>query len=439
MPTRRTLLRWGAGLGVGALALPGCSGVAGTGTEGGQGGGATTAARIKLAWWGGPDRAKRTQEVAKLFEQANEGVTIAPSFTDFGSYFRKINTEAAGGGLPDVLQLGDIFVGQYAHNNQLLDLGKYVDDKTIDVTDFEESVLRWGKVDDKYYAIPLAANMPSMIYNKTLIEKAGIGDLPEELSWDELVDYARKLKPKLPKGVWPLDPTNSFYVCWIRQRVPDEYSADNQIAYQPSHLEEWFRFWDGLRKEDLTPTPSIVIAAQQNGTSEASPLVQGKTAIGFQWSNFLGQYQILTDDELDIRRYPTGGSGTSHVGDFVQASQFFGVSAKSKQPEVAAKFVHFFTHDPAALKILGVERGVPVSAAARDVVEPTLKPYDARQVEFFNAFASKARPKSHLDPENASAVSEAMLRASQAIMLGNAAIPAAVAKFFEEATKALRP
>src|SRR5215467_9036224 len=106
MLTRRDLLRAGAGLGIGALTLPlldACSGVASSGGEGGGGKGGAT---IQIAWWGATDRAKRTQDVMKLFEKKFPKDKTTASFSDFNSYFQKLNTEAAGGGLPDVLQLG---------------------------------------------------------------------------------------------------------------------------------------------------------------------------------------------------------------------------------------------------------------------------------------------------------------------------------------------
>lgn len=437
MLTRRDFIRAGAGLGIGAVTIPlldACSGLAGGGGD--TAGGGTT---IEAAWWGGSDRAKRTQEVIKLFEKKNAKDKITASFSDIDPYFQKLNTEAAGGGLPDIIQLGGGYVPQYMHKGQLLDLTKYTDNGTIDVGDYDKGQLAQGQVDGKLYAVSNGGNMPSIIYNKTMIQKAGMTLPPADLTWESFATYVRQLREKLPKGAWPIDDASDggagdAFGVWVRQRRPESYTKDGKIAFTLADVQQWFAYWAGLRKANLI-TPGDVVAAEiQNTAADAAPIVQGKAAFTFAWSNFLGQYQILTKDELGMMRCPSGGK---QAGDYVQASQFFSISSKSKAPDVAAKFIEFFEHDPAALKILGVERGVPASAKARDILKPSLKPYDALQVQFLTDNIAKCRAKTQLDPSNSAAVGEALQRASQSIALSHVSVAAAATKFMGDAEKAL--
>jgi multiple sugar transport system substrate-binding protein len=133
------------------------------------------------------------------------------------------------------------------------------------------------------------------------------------------------------------------------------------------------------------------------------------------WSNFLGQYQILMKDSLGMMRLPTGGS---QVGDYVKVSMMFSISAKSDHPDDAATFIDYFIHNADAVKVLGLERGVPASASVRDALKPSLKPYDAGQVEFFDKFSGKTR-------------------AAQSIPLSKKSVSAAAEKFMEESEKAV--
>lgn len=425
MTTRREFLYAGATLGMGA-ALAGCSGVAG----GGGGKGKTT---FEVAWWGGTDRVKRTQRAITLFEKKFPKDAATTSFSDFNSYFQKLNTGAAGGGLPDVVQLGGGYVPQYMHKGLLLDLSKYT--KTIDVSDFDKGQLEQGEVDGKLYAVSIGGNMPAVIYNKALLQRAGMQPPAADISWDDFAKYLAKLQKKLPKGTYGVDHSGgATFEVWIRQRIPEPYTDDGKLAWTTAQVREYFQYWTDLTDAGINIPGAMVAAEIQNGTADVSPIVQRKAAFSFQWSNFLGQYQILTKDKLGMMRTPTGGK---QAGDFVQASQFFSISAKSKHPDAAADFIQFFTHNAGALKALGVERGVPASARARDVVKPTLAPYDALQVQFLTDNNAKTRPRTQLDPGNAAAVGDAMTRAEQSITLSHKPVAAAAQAFMSDAAKAL--
>ena len=102
-----------------------------------------------------------------------------------------------------------------------------------------------------------------------------------------------------------------------------------------------------------------------------------------------------------------------------------------------ADFISFFLHNPAAIKVLGVERGVPASAKARQIVKPTLKDYDAAQIDFFDKYSGMTRAKTVLDPTGAGDVGTALTNATQSVALGKSSVADAVDKFWSDANKAL--
>lgn len=78
--------------------------------------------KLQIAWWGGSDRAKRTQQVLDLFTKTYSKWSFDSSFTGFNAYWDKIHTQAAGGALPDIIQMDMRYIGQFTQRNQLLDL-----------------------------------------------------------------------------------------------------------------------------------------------------------------------------------------------------------------------------------------------------------------------------------------------------------------------------
>ena len=79
---------------------------------------------LTFTWWGNDDRAARYDALITKFNEEYPNITINGTFTDFPSYWEKRQTEAAGGGLPDVWQFSDSYLRQYAESALLLEIGR---------------------------------------------------------------------------------------------------------------------------------------------------------------------------------------------------------------------------------------------------------------------------------------------------------------------------
>lgn len=67
------------------------------------------AVTLNFTWWGNDDRAERYNNLIAAFNEEYPNITINGTFTDFPAYWEKRQTEAAGGGLPDVWQFSDSY------------------------------------------------------------------------------------------------------------------------------------------------------------------------------------------------------------------------------------------------------------------------------------------------------------------------------------------
>lgn len=109
--------------------------------------------KITFAWWGNQTRNDRTQEVLNMYSAANPGVVFDSQPSQFSDYFTKLSTAAAGGTLPDLIQMNTTYMGQYESNGLLADLTPYVENGILDVSTIDESVLAAGSMDGKLYAL----------------------------------------------------------------------------------------------------------------------------------------------------------------------------------------------------------------------------------------------------------------------------------------------
>ena len=81
---------------------------------------------IRVLWWGSQARHDLTVAAIDVFMEKNPNIHVEIEFTDWGGYWSKLATQAAGGMVPDVVQMDYAYITQYAGNDVLADLTPYV-------------------------------------------------------------------------------------------------------------------------------------------------------------------------------------------------------------------------------------------------------------------------------------------------------------------------
>jgi multiple sugar transport system substrate-binding protein len=137
-----------------------------------QTGSADNPVTITYTWWGNDDRAERTRKAIALFESKNPDIKVNGNFSDFAGYWQKRATEAAGGGLPDVMQWDLSYLRDYGQRNQLLDLGTV----KVNTDAFEKSLLPSGQIRGKTYGIPTSTNAFAVYYDPAKLASLGIAE-----------------------------------------------------------------------------------------------------------------------------------------------------------------------------------------------------------------------------------------------------------------------
>src|SRR5690606_18470965 len=61
---------------------------------------------LRIAWWGGQERADKTMKVLEMYTEANPHVSFETEFASYDAYFERLTAQAAGNNLPDITFLG---------------------------------------------------------------------------------------------------------------------------------------------------------------------------------------------------------------------------------------------------------------------------------------------------------------------------------------------
>ncbi|MEN3613898.1 ABC transporter substrate-binding protein [Plantactinospora sp. ZYX-F-223] len=413
------------------VALPLVLGAAACGDDEPEPGGPVS---IEFFWWGGEARAEMTQKALDLYKQKNPNVTINPVWQAFDGYYDKLATISAGGNAPDVFQIDDNGLAEYASRNVTLDLTPYVKNNKIDLSKHAEGLTKYGQLDGKQVAVATGENTPAMIYDKTKLKELGVSEPQEGWSYEQLFDWAAQVTAKGGGKYWGTMDTSSDYKAlwlWLRAQGKEFYDG-NKLAFTEADLASWFRLWQGARAKNATP-PADVVHEAVNGSVATQLVVTGKAATSFMWSNQLGELQKATKNELGMVAYPGDPKGQ-----WARASLYWAGSRSTEHPEVVADLINFLVNDPEVAKIFGVDRGLPSNMDTRTAIEATMTdPAMKATVAFENGLASKFGPAPTPPPKGHSGLRNKLRDIAESVTYGRATPENAAKQFFAEAQAAL--
>jgi multiple sugar transport system substrate-binding protein len=437
--TRRQVCQLGLSslAGMAMLDLAACGGSTTTTTTTGNNSNPNTT--LQLSFWGAASRNKLTQAAIKAYQKDGHSNTKINSwFAAFSTYFTKLNTQIASGTSPDLIQMDMGYVKQYADEKQILDLTSLVNNKTFDLSDFDQTLLADSEYNGVLYGIPLGGNYECMLYNSTVVQEAGVGAPPTTWTWDEFASYAGKISKALSSkqiyGSSDASGAMDMFEIWVRSNGHDLYTASGQAGFTQDDVQTWFEYWDAMRKAGSC-APAQIQATDTTAGPATALISKGKTAFATAHSNQFSGFQTLVTDPLMLQFVPTG----KQTGNYLKCSMMMSIAANSKNTDEAAKFIQFLITNPDGVKAIGLDRGIPGSARAIATLTPKLKPADQAVINYAAAIVSNKQSltKTILDPAAASKVLTDLGTVSQSVGFGKLSPAAGASQFFQNAQKTL--
>lgn len=415
---RRTMLKLGLGLaGTAALGLPASA----------------QEKKMRMFWWGSKDRADRTFKANELYQKANPGTSIEGETLGWNDYWPKLATQTAGRNAPDVVQMDYRYLFEYARRGALMPLDGMMP-KTLNIADFGQAQIDSGRVDGKTYAVSLGLNSTALLYDKALLDQLGVVVPKHTTTWEEMGKLGSAISKAANRegyrGVMDAGGMEQALEVWVRQRGKALYTEDGKLAFDEKDVAEWFAFWDGLRKMGAIVMPDV--QALDKDSIETSVLTLGKAAITFANSNQLVGFQAVNKSKLGMSMLPVGGAGTK-PGQYLKPAMLWSVSARAKDPEEAAKIVNFFVTNPEAAQVLGVERGVPPSAAMRALLASQLDALGKEMVDYVSFATDKVGALPPPPPKGAGEIFTVLRRTNEQVGFGKLTVADAAKSFIAEA------
>ena len=178
------------------LFLPGC------GERGAQ--------RTTIEFWAMGGEGERIAGLVAAFERAHPDVDVRVQQVPWTAAHEKLLTAFAGGTLPDVCQLGNTWIAEFAALGALEELTDRVAASTeVDPQEYFPGVWAGNVIDQRVFGVPWYVDTRILFYRKDLLAQAGHDSPPR--SWDHWMRVMRDVQAMQPPGSYAaLLPINEF-------------------------------------------------------------------------------------------------------------------------------------------------------------------------------------------------------------------------------------
>ena len=295
------------------------------------------------------------------FEKTNPDVKINLTTAPFDTYFTKLQTDIAAGSAPDVLETNFENFATLASKGVLRP-------ETLDAASrsaFYPAALNAFKYKGQQYALPISFSTVVLFYNKALFDKAGVKYPTASWKWQDVINAAQKINNPGQK-IWGIYQPVQF---WEFYKVAQQMGSGMRVSPTvqidtPQNRMALHYLVDKVQVSKVMPTD-----AQLSGVANEDLFLNGQ--LGMLVSG------VWMFDKFSKAAFPWDIA--VEPGNAQKATHFFSnaaaVSAASKNPEAAQKWVSFLASSPvAAQRRIASNWDLPaLSLSQRSVIAPYLQ------------------------------------------------------------------
>jgi multiple sugar transport system substrate-binding protein len=351
-----------------AVATVAALGLAGCGSESGDGGEGTTLELLVPIY--GDKTKPYWEDLVKSFEAENSDIKVTLETQSWDDIYTVMTTKVQNNRPPDILEL-DAAGPAYASEDLLYKAEEIVSPETM--KDIEPSFIDSAKIDGQAYGVPTVASTRALFYNKDVFTKAGITAPPK--TWDELLADAKKITATgggvygygMPLGSEEAQAETSIFA----YGAGASWESGGKMTIDTPEATEALTFMKSMIDQKVTqPDP---------GATDRTPLldvfIQGKIGMMQGLPPVVGQINEKNPNlNWGIAPSPTPDGSPSTLG---VADYFVGFNKDEDKQESTKKFLDFFYEKDNYVKFNDNEGFIPATKSGGEAVasKPELKTF----------------------------------------------------------------
>ena len=329
--------------------------------------------QITFGSWGSIDEQITANAILKVFEARYPNIQVQPQYTDFSSYFIRLNADLATKSIPDVMFL--TYVPTYASKGALADIRSMVAKHGKSLSGYTQGELFLFEWNGGVYGVPRDNDTKVIFYNRSLFKKAGVALPKDGWSYDDLRATAMKLTVgsgarisqygyAYETGMWRL---------WLWENGVELFDNDatpTKVTFNTPAGAQALQFMGDLTTKDNVTPPASQLASS---ATIASLFTGGQLAMAF------GNHALVpTFNKTKGLDWFVVGMPHFNGQKVVNAAGGAGytISKFASHPDAAYQLWDFLTGPIASLQFAAGDDIVPLSPAALSSPVWTGKPYN---------------------------------------------------------------
>lgn len=373
--SRRSLLGL-AGIGVSAAALTACSGPSTTATaasasssaSGGPSFTGVTPAKSISFWSNHPGGSQAvTQSIIDAFKkQSGITVKLVTAGSSYEDVAQKFQSAQAGGQLPDLVVLSDVWWFRYFMQDSIIPLGNVLKAAGLSLSDYRPGLVADYQYKGEQWAVPWARSTPLFYYNKSHFKAAGLPDRAPA-TWAEFAAWGPRLMAvkAATKAKYAYEvPALADYAGWTLQNILWGYGGG----------------WSKKDSFDITCDSAASIAALQfvadsvrrskwagvASTAAIDDLAAGACSSTIESTGSLVGVQKAVGSrfEVGVGNLPGGPAATRQVCPTGGCGVGIPKGIDKSRQLAAAKFIAFLTNPQNTVTFSGATGYLPVRTSA---------------------------------------------------------------------------
>jgi multiple sugar transport system substrate-binding protein len=169
--------------------------------------------KVTIEYWhtyGDQEEKVLVEKIKPLFEEQNPDIELKLTRMPYEGLKQQVIAGVSGDAAPDLMRMDIIWVPEFAKMGALKEVSSLDGFEDVKSSVFE-GPMATNLYDGKYYGLPVNTNTKIAIYNKALMDKAGVTEAPKTM--DELVAASEKANAAGAKGAIGIG--GSFSWAWL--------------------------------------------------------------------------------------------------------------------------------------------------------------------------------------------------------------------------------
>jgi multiple sugar transport system substrate-binding protein len=312
-----------------------------------------------IKFWAMGSEAEQISKILPEFEERYPYIKVKVQQIPWTAAQEKLITAFASDNTPDICQLGNTWIPQFASLKAIISLDKFISGSNeIKPEKFFPGIWETNILEDKVYGIPWYVDTRIMFYRKDVFERAGHKNPPR--NWEELynlckeIQRVQKSKEKYPIFI-PTNEWNSFIIFALQAGAKLLKDNNTRGNFSSKEFKEAFDYLIRFHKEGLTPFGMMQV------TNVYQAMAEEFISIYFSGPWNIPEFKKWMTGELSDKwaTAPMPGYRDEYPGVSLAGGSSLVIFKDSKYKNEVWKLIEFLSEPEIQLKVYKVTNNLP--------------------------------------------------------------------------------